>query len=1053
MSKIQPNIVDYIDTQLIECSRLQSETNEEEPGIFTNTQRSGINIEPGDKISLSSAFVSEIGAGGEVIEFTGEENGDEYTVIYTNSSYNTSELLLFNGENGNPYGGDESEFTNTIPYLQDDSELHYEETCDNVSKTYKVKDNEMNFTTSFYKTTNGEGYFHLPRRFLSGHTFWKQVDIIDKEVGVALQSQKVAQYQGDTYYHSNVDGEIEYEPYGEIITNVSFRSQCKADTHLKEMLYVTATTGVPNASHLSKRNDNSRYQIFQRKKTYWNPLAQSYANIKNIFTTGDTYNYLPDIAMNEYIEYKKLQTLSVDVGMDTPSNVATNLTGQLNKSTITPIKCVLQNSSALTFAPTNPNKEAYIYTNKIETPVFKAFRSATDQSFNQTASRRFYAGASGVTPVSTNSDLKIYSQASLDYFNSYHYIGVKRPELYKTGCDLMRATRGGVRHFEVSSAWDVDESELQINIEWDEINASTGNRYLDDFKDFFESQDLYPELFDYNPLGMERKGSDKVNVSNTKMLHLQPYYGDFADNQLGGDQMVYNGDTGVHTSYPRPDGKPSSQVFISYDRSASNNVDYQRYGHNYTSNLWGGFAFRTYNATDDKYYITFYTDPTRLQDIQNDLFGAVTSGRPIGFDKHFSAYGNSMIALYNGVNSIDYVDGLDYNMGDIITDADGSANILERSSQNLIEDKMGRTYYSGFDKFKFSYLGALSPQISFDTTSDRFTIGGLHSPEHIGNYVSAGAKVIAGNYPKAKATTPDQEVYYINKRLKNNNYCPDMCPYDQTRIMPINVTGAYDTATTYFTFNNNLESGIIYDQFSGIKLNDFGSNKKNWKNNSMFGIMGFDYDLLHPVNASNIQTKYNYDYDKPTTNGLMTSALVQAQETLSQSQNFMEAPFYNYTLPQQSNMVTAYFNYTNPATTGQLFKTLFYKGKVNLPVIVQNTKSAVIRATGLPKKTIRPYYLIRSNIIKQENFIGGRGERIPVIGMVSKINGYSDFYSSVDEGVVFTATKPYTIQNITTSIHTPNGKLANVEDASAVIYKIQKAQNLTTNLSQVIMSQ
>jgi hypothetical protein len=121
--------------------------------------------------------------------------------------------------------------------------------------------------------------------------------------------------------------------------------------------------------------------------------------------------------------------------------------------------------------------------------------------------------------------------------------------------------------------------------------------------------------------------------------------------------------------------------------------------------------------------------------------------------------------------------------------------------------------------------------------------------------------------------------------------------------------------------------------------------------------------------------------------------------------------------------------------------------------VVENAQSIQIRASNLPKKTTRPYYLIRSNIIQQNNFMAGEGQILPVIGLVNKINGYADFYSTDGDGVEFTATKGYTITNITTSIHQPDGRLAICDDNSAVIYKIKKNKSLTLNLSDIVLQQ
>ncbi len=1060
MSKIQPNVVDYIDTQLIECNRLQSATISDEPGVFTSTQRSGINIEPGDKISLNSAYVSEVGAGGEVIEFTGLENGDEYEVEYTEQTFPIPTKVPFNGT-GNPF---KVEYESQIAYLQDDSIQEYREFNNNVSKTFKVKDNEMNFTTGFYKCSNGEGYFHLPRRFISGHTFNKHQAIINQDVGSATQFQKVAQYQLDTYYHVNTQtGNLQYIQFGEVADDFVQTGVCKADHHYRQMVYSAPATS-SSGTVIAKKNDNSKYQIFVRRETEWFAYNEdTTADFKSLFTTGDKNNFLFDIAMNDYIEYKQLQKLSVDVGFDTPSNIAKKLTEQLNQSTVTPVNCVINNASGSTFAGTDFSSEFYTYTNKFETPVFKAFKSATEQSFSQTASRRFFGSMTDITgsfvaTTPSTCDTIVYNQSTLDYFNSYHFIGVKRPEVYKTGCALNRASRvtDAPRNFQLSASYEPSTTgDFQINVKWDEVNASTGNRYLDDLKDFFVSQDLYPELFDYNASGFAKRGSTAVNVSTTKLFHLSRF-DSLNEAQLGGDTMVYPGDTAVHTAYPRPDNESSVPVFIQYDRSASNNIDYQLYGHN-KDDLWGGFAYRTKIPNGDDDMITLHI-PVSLEfmfEIAGYLNGSgiVPRDRGCGYDQHWSAYGNSMIALYSGVNTFDFADAFTSDMVDAVSDTDDSASLSNRSPQNLIQDKKGRLYLSGFDKFKFSYLGALAPVVSFDTTSDRFTISGLHSPEHIGNYPNAGAGYTTN--PPSKADTPDQVVYYINKRLKNNNFCPDMTPYQQSRKIPHGGSGTqFSTATFVQPFNDNLESGVIYDQYAGIKINDYGTNKKNWDNNSIFGIMGFDYDILNPKDPTNFQTKYNYDFSDHTTQGLMTSALVQAQETLSQSQNFMTAPYYNYTLPQATSVFMSNMDAKRlPNSDHTLFVLAGETAKANNPVVVQNTNSAVIKASKLPKKTIRPYYLIRSNIISNDNFIGGRGERLPVIGLVNKVNGYADFYSSVDSGVEFTATRPYTIQNITTSIHTPDGKLAPVSDASSVIYKIQKNLNLTTNLSEVIMGQ
>ena len=1064
--KIQPNILDYIDTQLIECNRLHSveynsSENNGEPSIFTNEQRNGIKINPGDRISLNSAYISQVGSGGEVIEFTGRENGDTYTVEYTESSSGELGQVDFDGAFGNFF---KVEY-NTIPYIQDNSNLNRLEESTNVTQTYNVKDNEIFFTTSFYKTTNGEGYIHLPRRFLNENSYNNYLSILNASVGSQSQYNEIAQYLDQTYYQVNT-ADLVYKENGVIVDEApEIYQTLRADSHFKPFVYTEMGTGFPERSPvLAKKNDNSRYQIFVRKKTRWFSGNNEPSSFKEIFTSGDRNNFLPDIAMNEYIEYKKLQHLSVDVGFDTPSNIAATLTEQLNRLSITPIEILAYNSSDSSSQTNGAYPEKIIYTNKYETPVFQAFRSATEQSFNQTGSRRFYAGCNSLFASST-SDTLIYNQASLDYFNSYHYIGVKRPELYKTGIQLHKATRersdpvingrgfavNVSLQFPTESTVNVD---LQINVEWEEVNASTGKKYLEEFKDFFDSQDLYPELFDYAADTLTENVWEDVRPSTTRLLHIQPYNACETElkEQLGGDNLLFTGDTAVHTSYPKPTNPSSAPIFIDYDPTRKNKTDFNTDGSN-ASNSWGGFAFKT--ITEGKEFITFNLTlaTTRFLAKSNytNASDVIIAGTPIGYDQHFSAYGNSMIALYSGVNMIDFSDFQQRDVAIAVTSASDSIEVSQKASQNLFQDKAGRTYYTGFDKFKFSYLGALSPLINFDNVTDRFTIGGLHSPEFIGNFRDAGISYIDAENPVQKADSPGQEVYYINKRLKNNNYCPDMTPYKQTSLQPVQgATGRYAEATTILGFNENLERGIIYDSFSGIKINDFGSDRKNWDNNSLFGIMGFDYNILHPTSPTNIQTRFNFDTPNHTTDGLMTSALVQNKETLAQSQNQVNAPYFNYTLPNGATIMTA-FTFLNLVSTNNLINESRFKSTFNVPLTTQNTQSAVIRATNLPKKTTRPYYLIRSNIIAQDNFIGSEGQRLPVVGVLNKVNGYADYYTSEGEGVEFTATKPFVINNITTSIHMPSGELARISDASSVIYKIQKQMEMTTNLSEILL--
>ena len=218
-------------------------------------------------------------------------------------------------------------------------------------------------------------------------------------------------------------------------------------------------------------------------------------------------------------------------------------------------------------------------------------------------------------------------------------------------------------------------------------------------------------------------------------------------------------------------------------------------------------------------------------------------------------------------------------------------------------------------------------------------------------------------------------------------------------------------------------------------------------------MLGFDYDSLHPSNPTNFQTRYSFSTQNPTTVGLTTNTQENATDIISQAQNAIEAPFFNYTMPGGINANMALLEIESLGGT-ELFMTDLNAGSENLPVIVvEGATSIGIRAKNLPKKTTRPYYLIRSNIIQQNNFMNSSGSTLPVVGIVNKINGYQDFYSTENQGVEFTVTKSFVLTSIRTSIHQPDGRLAEVDNNSAVIYRVKKNKSLTLNLSDIILQQ
>ena len=97
------------------------------------------------------------------------------------------------------------------------------------------------------------------------------------------------------------------------------------------------------------------------------------------------------------------------------------------------------------------------------------------------------------------------------------------------------------------------------------------------------------------------------------------------------------------------------------------------------------------------------------------------------------------------------------------------------------------------------------------------------------------------------------------------------------------------------------------------------------------------------------------------------------------------------------------------------------------PEIINNANSVEIVAEKLPTRMIRGYYTIRSNILEDNPFIGGKKNNVKmnIVGIVDKINGDGDFYFGQESSLEFTITKPLRLASITCSVHDPDGSYSN----------------------------
>ena len=124
------------------------------------------------------------------------------------------------------------------------------------------------------------------------------------------------------------------------------------------------------------------------------------------------------------------------------------------------------------------------------------------------------------------------------------------------------------------------------------------------------------------------------------------------------------------------------------------------------------------------------------------------------------------------------------------------------------------------------------------------------------------------------------------------------------------------------------------------------------------------------------------------------------------------------------------------------------------PAITQATESIKIYAENLPRKMLKPYYCIRSDLIDTINYIGGEDSqsKLPVVSICDKQYSGGDFYFSNTNTITFTITKSKTISSITSSIHDPDQSYAHVNLDSSVIYRIDKQIGNDDNLAEELMN-
>lgn len=1074
-------------TIVVECSRqssLEATTfNNQNNAEWTNDCGAGIVLDIGDKIQVHSGFVSEKGAQAGEIEIKERNRKNSVKVNVSKDIEYKEPIPTYLG-----MGIDEP--------VEDPDEI-YDFACEvggNELRPLNINDGETNIVYSPYKNANGEYYATLPRR----HVGWNTYLASNAVVAPAANPYTAFDANQGPYVPSfnlgrTVVGNVKYTLSG---TNPDFNFGFKdgawqfnpADYKLTIENKSEIQPDTANGHYTRRKgmilNDNSRYTLFRADKIYRKASAAlAEGGNKRDLLGGDASDASankgseawtdasdlrdPAILFN-WSQVRNLVTIKSKTGFNKPEDVATELTQQLNLRGEPVEKKIIHRLRPTGGTSRFVEKTLYKY---YDSPCLKSYNCAT----SLWDSGLWYSFK----------DLSIYNSTDGDlddahtYMSMYQHIGIKRPELHIQG----RATNGSqgfLKPARASEGGDTPQNAqcLNLGLHWTVDN-------LNKLNELFKVQAKYPELFtgvtQHGPHSESPKINHEITPGKHRFLHFN-----LQDEQTTAQNFAW----GIHRHNPKaslgydlygyddPPAPPASPTqplpstgYYHYDNTMStypvffdfnpNTINQRPQDVSYTEDALGGvsdindlaygwarkmrISAALHPSGEDTFFIGIqftYTGNGVPEFLYNYLSHIALSsipgndGRRFGWDYHFSAYGNPCMIMYSGL--VDTEDPSDF-----ATDEKEFYKIAAScDDKNTDQQRNIAAMYHTIQ------LGADEPAVGYDADEERFFMSNLHISEKLGNLSEAGAIAIVNSsgITTTNSIDPNQNatanVYKINKRLLGNNYCPNVAPYSQGLLIPLDMAQQYPAQTI---FSNNLEAGTPYDAMGGMFIEEVAVPETIWDENLM-GVLGFSYDQFNNTDTTR-QVSIRDRFNATNLKSLTTQAPVNVEDLINWNKNgfgnnnFGLTPTLNYIRNKGSHQVEGIYP---PATV----------------ILPDNANSTRITAVDLPTKTERPYYAIRSNIIPQSQFIGGNGDysiatagavNRPVVAIVNKINGYGDFYSSESQQLVFTNTEKRVITSIKTSVHDPDGSYSKVNKSSSVIYKIMKTKQIDLTPVQTLL--
>ena len=347
----------YIQSEIVEANRLRSQEalsgNNDNPAQWTNVLSDVYELNPGDKVSLYSAFISERGAGSaKTIEIKGAPLGKEKTFKYITEEITTEKIT-------------NRKFSSTVTLN---------------TETKSLRDNIANLTIGYYKNTNGTGYTTLPRKFF-------------KNMGDGGQPEGTGDPVVPPVVPYTTEQDISSNGYISPIPSEAIPFFIKGDYYRS----VYGSSDVSGDNIVRVKNDNTKYTLFISQYSLLGRKTGTSINGGLGPEPEDSYTVEPEF--RQYFRYRQLLPIEVEKGFNSAQFIAGSLTEKLQQVVKTEDLVFSEDPANLETA----NSTANIKVSKIaESNTYKTFNCMTLADFTETQYNAAIADPPTGTPFWNN---------------------------------------------------------------------------------------------------------------------------------------------------------------------------------------------------------------------------------------------------------------------------------------------------------------------------------------------------------------------------------------------------------------------------------------------------------------------------------------------------------------------------------------------------------------------------------------------------------------------------------------------------------------------------